>query len=1205
MSDSAGLKVRRSVVLFTMLFVSLACQELASPQQALAQTAAQPAAAPAPTPAAAPPPTQEQQRLWAERDTAANRQRWSRTLLQMLATDEFTNRLSPLSRRPELAQISKLMAEDKPEQAADVFTGYFFNKLRFPWPYGISASNLSPYARGLCDQGLWPMAPLDPRADPAKVIEAAEKLMNNVIAFGAADVNIGAPGSVNWCHPHADIEQMVAEGRTKSLNLNLASGAALTPLVHAFVITHDRKYLNKWIDFIDDWSVNAAYFDRVHPCIVPDSVTGTAQLGLMQMLRTLTGITHALPANERPMPTRVLAQLLKRRVVDMSPYSVAYIRSNTHNWTHGAQMMLNAIILDEFRIAPQYFRECRRRNIEDNSATQSLRDGSENQQDPWYNTTVMESSAALSLMRERESVPGWNELPWINAIRADVDWKNELRQHLKDRTTFLIHLRTPQDDLPPTFSGGTPRKSDRGSPYFSPDAFNEPQNLAILAAIDRPTEGIRPSFHSEWYPYGGFNMVRQGWEKQSGWGAMFCSPQPGAYGGFRSRSNNNSLSIGAFGQDLLADDGLGHYMYPSSPIRVDGKNQFFHAGLYKVPAPAAHKVFQVSAWTEPADWRWHASDKFNLMEGIYAGPFGNEADAKSVDGAYGKDESMSGMLPLSATIQGVTHQRLAMYCRQAALWIITDRLSAKSEHTFEQVWFLPTSPGGVAFTPEKIVLDERNNRIETGDTIVESGGQKIAKANLSMQQFTAAKLSYKRSNVARKPVYGRLFNYGWEQITGSWKGSGEQQIVTALFPRAPVNAGADAGAAMRAGDLRSITAISSGRAAKGFTAVTPDGLTVSYLASPSASDTLQIGQVRVEAEALLLCGESGLALGCKTMSVGSAAVVTNTAPEDFEFTLSPAGTVARTPIYRPISPVIIGPERNVFADWVDVTMTTPTQGVEVRYTTDGSEPTPRSARYEGPVRLERSAIVKARAYRPGLAENPPHQSGTHATAVSTAVFDRAPRLTPGVSVAKATQGLFCRYFEGDWRSLWFDGDRLRPQAVAPVPALWDMNVIPASNPPVGDRVTPRAKAYTVEYVGFLNVPQDGVYTLHAPRENVWPDVEAGYDLRVILGNQYGSGAMSERIVGLNEWYPSTRLHALGNWSVALKKGPHPLRIRWVDYRTDAAKQLNREGIREYVWTGIAPDLRISGPGIDKQPIPAAWLLRDESAAKMLAEPWSR
>jgi hypothetical protein len=151
-------------------------------------------------------------------------------------------------------------------------------------------------------------------------------------------------------------------------------------------------------------------------------------------------------------------------------------------------------------------------------------------------------------------------------------------------------------------------------------------------------------------------------------------------------------------------------------------------------------------------------------------------------------------------------------------------------------------------------------------------------------------------------------------------------------------------------------------------------------------------------------------------------------------------------------------------------------------------------------------------------------------------------------------------------------------------------MIPSSNGPIGDKPAPRQKFFALEYKGFLNIPEDGVYTFHAPREYTMPDTDAGYELNVYLGNHSVPFGYRTQVTGLNQWYPSTRLHAFGNWSVALKKGMQPFRLTYLDYRTDAPSKLNKLGLRDYIWSGVTPDLKISGPGFAAQPIPAAWLM---------------
>jgi hypothetical protein len=40
---------------------------------------------------------------------------------------------------------------------------------------------------------------------------------------------------------------------------------------------------------------------------------------------------------------------------------------------------------------------------------------------------------------------------------------------------------------------------------------------------------------------------------------------------------------------------------------------------------------------------------------------------------------------------------------------------------------------------------------------------------------------------------------------------------------------------------------------------------------------------------------------------------------------------------------------------------------------------------------------------------------------------------------------------------------------------------------------------------------------------------------------------------------------------------------------NAPARLNQAGHNDYIWSGVTPDLRISGPGLEAQPIPEGWL----------------
>ena len=974
------------------------------------------------------------------------------------------------------------------------------------------------------------------------------------------------------------------------------------PPAEAFVATCDEKYLRAYVAFMDDWARNSAVTaSHPHPCLAPTGFRGHADL--IDFVRTLGGLVAAIPETRLAelLPPETLARVLAKYWNELVLYQAIYLRTNTHNWTPGSSYLLLALLFDEFKAAPQVFRLGRRRSIEDNAVTQNLRDGSENQQCPWYNENYVGGvPQAFALFEARGTLPPHEEQPWVREVKDDPDWCQEIREHMAARIGYQLRLRSPQGSWPIGVRGTDKRPGYVGDFLVAPEAFADPENRRIRAAIIdasqpenlrsiRGDEGVRPTYHSEWFPYGGYNLVREGWERDSGYGAMFCSPHPGAYGGRRSRSNNNFFGLAAFGQDLVVEDKFDRYGLMGSPIEVDGLQQDFHAGLARVPMIAGHKMIPVAAWTEPADWRWHASDRFNLMEGIYDGPYA-KTNAVTLAAPQVPVSMQRGSVPLDQTLRGIRHQRWVHFVRGPRLWIVTDRLRGEGEHAFEQQWHLPLEPSSDrAFAEKEIEVDAAIRRIRTtaaSSTVLR--GVEVPKANVSLHSFSTTDLSY-----ATKPQPQRSGHapYGQYRVSLAWKAFGESTVVTAIQPRPP-GAGTETDIQPRQ--------ISGPGGAVGFEAELIGGGRVRYLATPGdAAATLFLGPVEIDGESLLVVERdgtvSGVALGCHRAVIKGQTLATN-AP-DFEFTCDGDGgeRSAVASIHRPITPVVIGPDRNVFIDEIVVTMATKTPDVQIRYTLDGGEPTPQSTLYTGPVTLKTSAIVKARAYRLGVTTNPPHNSGTQATATSRAVFDKSvpvPAIA-ATAVRRPQPGLTARYYEDDWRRLWLRLDSLEPRAEKRGLAPFDLSVVPDSNPPLGRAAAPRAKFFAIEYSGFIDAPQTGVYTLHAPRESVIPDTDPGYELSVFLGQRCEPYGYRTEVVGLNEWYPATRLHAQGTWSIALEKGLHPLRIVYLDYRTDAPARLNQPGLKDYVWSGVTPALRLSGPGLEPQPVPPMWLFHGE------------
>jgi len=152
-------------------------------------------------------------------------------------------------------------------------------------------------------------------------------------------------------------------------------------------------------------------------------------------------------------------------------------------------------------------------------------------------------------------------------------------------------------------------------------------------------------------------------------------------------------------------------------------------------------------------------------------------------------------------------------------------------------------------------------------------------------------------------------------------------------------------------------------------------------------------------------------------------------------------------------PPVISAASDIFVDTLDVSVKSDRENVEIRYTTDGSEPTAASPLVRGPVRLTETGTLSARVFRDGKPV-----SGT-AQARFTKVKPR-----PAEKIEGLTQGLNYEYYEGDWNRL-PDFDSLAPVKTGTVP---DFEFSPRN----------RVERFGFRYRGVVMVARDGVYTFY-------------------------------------------------------------------------------------------------------------------------------
>jgi hypothetical protein len=122
--------------------------------------------------------------------------------------------------------------------------------------------------------------------------------------------------------------------------------------------------------------------------------------------------------------------------------------------------------------------------------------------------------------------------------------------------------------------------------------------------------------------------------------------------------------------------------------------------------------------------------------------------------------------------------------------------------------------------------------------------------------------------------------------------------------------------------------------------------------------------------------------------------------------------------------VVIEPNGGAFESSLLVRLLSDTEGVTIRYTLDGSEPTLRSARYTGPVRLTTSSALKAVAvFRGELSAEPTVAQFIKCMKVKEAAFEKPySDKYPGQGDATIINGRrgTLDFHDGEW--LGFNGD---------------------------------------------------------------------------------------------------------------------------------------------------------------------------------------
>jgi predicted alpha-1,2-mannosidase len=215
----------------------------------------------------------------------------------------------------------------------------------------------------------------------------------------------------------------------------------------------------------------------------------------------------------------------------------------------------------------------------------------------------------------------------------------------------------------------------------------------------------------------------------------------------------------------------------------------------------------------------------------------------------------------------------------------------------------------------------------------------------------------------------------------------------------------------------------------------------------------------------------------------------------------------------------------MFIDKITVRLACDTEGADIYYSLDGSEPDMNSRLYKEPFVLNTTTTIKMRAYLNDRVSLP-----------ASAEIKKTGLSTP-VMTGDVEQGLSYSYFEGTFRMV-IDFQKINPVKTGVVPSF----TIESRR---------REQYFAFNYEGFIKIPEDGLYTFY------------------LTTNDGGRFYIDENnLINNDGLHPLTEIYK----PVALKKGLHQVAVKY---------------FQEGGTNGLVVSWQ--GPGMEKQQIPPSGL----------------
>lgn len=1030
------------------------------------------------------------------------------------------------------------------------------------------------------------------------------------------------PGRIHWIIVPEDrddpdfrkkLSQALADEERKA-----CIGSTCWPLLYSYRNNPDEKYVRRWAEIMDDWSLNFFVDSAAVPYEVENLFTFSPGHDWCQMMEDLSIIAGERPSLVEHIPSPTLA---RAQMIALEKYTTAWwrqARETNFNHNTGGFYAYEPILfyIDEFHPGRRAAKEWRE-NLERFVVLGNFRDGSLTE---IGDEGHMEIPTLMNVIagRVEKYKPDWYTPGWRNHY---FEWADKMYFYMYRHLAPGGYEHRDRPDYRTYRWTSTTEPYWKGRPSLAPDRdeeiLGEPEMRRMLGvwgfvSVDLPKAGTvdgtidgsdetaypedviehrwkpvqktmreffgdeipdKPALNSDWMPYYGGYYFRGGWKLDDPFVHMVAC---GASGG---------------GQPFLYPYGM-YYLYDhnfplffSEPLRVKNYLPLQIHGKEHRWQPGTKTAFLVGSDENPADFRWSSTERFDFGEAIFEGAYGNFPHFR---GDW--DDTSLEMAPLPEAVENIRTVRQIVHLRKQRLFLVVDRVQGNTEgHELSiQYKIALSSKKDEPFDGAKQLRFEPREGEDEARTSGVIRSENPLGPSLSVHHFADRPFSYRLEREAQ-PDFGR-----YSCRLGGQTGIAEPTV--RMLTKADSLTSVGLLASRKPGGVERIVSIEpldeSFANIVGFNAQLDDGTKIScQLAGKGCNEKLFHAGIGASSEMLVVVTEKnkkpyGIVLGADLL-VAYAHKGPPPYP-DFEFRAASGvgegrgDTIRSTPIFRPIKPVVFKPDRNVFSDTETVEMICDTPDVEIRYTTDGTPPGRDSTLYTGPVRITETTEFAARAYRlrngkpiPEVAEDF-ELNGTKFTVPSFAFYRKTESRDPvDVSKSDLKPGLVYEYFEAPWWRLYASAHWLAAEKTGVAKRELDLSDVSTN------------KAYCMRYKGYIEIPEDGVYTFHAPEEIADMVGAASYDLRLYIDEE--------------EWSLSQFWHAHGTWSVPLQKGMHRFQVDFADSRT---KPWNRSGIWRFYprpWAehqGPPSDIMISGPGVERARIPEKWFYADKTDASV-------